>query len=257
MAAAAAGPAFGQALDHRFWIEASGYRPSIDTQASVSRPGAPGTELDLETDLELNKHETLPALYGGARWGRWVVAGEYYALDRNGTRTLSRDIVFDGTTYALSSVVESKLSSDIYRVTLGYAFLRGPQYEAGAAIGLHATDFGISLDGEPVGGGAGRESRRRNFLAPMPTLGVFGTYQPTPKIVLTARADYLSMKIDDFDGSILNVQAAASYRVTDNIEVGVAYRHVDYGLHVEKDSYTAAVDYDFNGPALFLRAGFR
>lgn len=258
--ALSATPAAAQALNDKYWIEVSAYFPKANTTVNVSRPGLPGTEIDMESDLDLDDSETLPAIYAGARLGkRWVVAGEYYGLDRTGSRTVDRDIDFDGATFPVGVEVSSKMQSDIYRLTVGYAVFRNDRAELGAAIGLHATNFEIALQGDAdVGVGVIRQQNsKRTFLAPMPTVGVFGTFEVTPRVILTGRADYLSLDIGDYDGSILNAQAAISYKVTDMIEVGAAYRYVDYGLDVDKGRYTASVDYDFSGPAVFIRAGFR
>ncbi len=258
--ASTASPAAAQALNDKYWIEISAYFPKANTTVNVSRPGLPGTEIDMESDLDMDENETLPALYAGARLGeRWVIAGEYYGLDRQGSRTIERDIDFDGATFPIGVEVSSKMQSDIYRLTVGYAFIRTDRAELGAAIGLHATNFELSLQGDAEVdiGILRRQNQERTFLAPMPTVGVFGTYEVTPRLILTGRADYLSLDIGDYDGSILNAQAAIAYKVTDMIEVGAAYRYVDYGLDVDKGRYTASVDYDFSGPALFIRAGFR
>jgi opacity protein-like surface antigen len=255
-----AGPAAAQALNDKYWIEVSAYFPKANTTVSVSRPSFPGTEIDMESDLDLDENETLPAIYAGARLGeRWVVAGEYYGLDRQGSRTIERDINFDGATFPVGVEVSSKMKSNIYRLTVGYSFIRTDRAELGAAIGLHATNFEFSLQGDADVdiGVIRRQNQKRTFLAPMPTVGVFGTYEVTPKVILTGRADYLSLDVGDYDGSILNAQAAIAYKVTDMIEIGAAYRYVDYGLDVDKSRYTASVDYDFSGPAVFIRAGFR
>jgi opacity protein-like surface antigen len=257
-----AAPAAAQSLQDKYWIEVSAYFPSVNTDASVARQGFPGTDIDLEGDLGLNKHETLPAVYAGWRFtgsGRWVLAGEYYALDRNGSRVLTRDINFGGSTFPAQVETNSELHSDVYRVTLGYAFIKNEQAELGAAIGLHATDFKIALSGQSrIGNAIGLQNDREasDFVAPMPTLGVFGTYEPMPKVILTGRADYMSLKIGDYDGSIFNGQAAIGYRVWRNVDLGVSYRYVKYKLDVDKRLQTH-LDYRFSGPSVFVRVGFQ
>lgn len=259
-ALSAAAPAAAQALGYKYWGEISAYRAAVDTRASVSRPGQAGTDIDMEQDLGLNKHETLPDVLLGAKvFKRWFVVGEFFALDRNGSRDLSRDITFDGVTYPASATIDSKFRSDIYRLSVGYNFIQRPNAEFGVVLGLHATDFKVELEGQTtVGGGASfaTERRKKDFVAPLPTIGVVGAVEVAPKVVVSGRADYLSLKVGDYDGSILNVQAAVGYRITDHFEVGAAWRYVDYGLDVEKETFTAKVDYDFNGPAIYLRAGF-
>ena len=75
-------------------------------------------------------------------------------------------------------------------------------------------------------------------------------------MTINARADYLSLGIDDYDGSVLNLQASVSYRIMENVGIGVGYRYVDYDLDVEKDTYVASFDYQFWGPSFFIEVGF-
>lgn len=256
----AASAAHAQAMDDKYWIEATAHFPRIDTSATVSRPGAPGTEIDLESDLDMDKRETVPAVYAGARlWDRWVITGEYFRLDRDGSRALSRDIVFDGDTFAASATVDSKMKSDVYRLTINYIFLRREQWELGAGLGMHATKFDLRLSGAVRVGAAGLQSdtRRKDFLAPQPTIGVFGVYQPTPKIVINGRVEYLSVTVGDYGGGITNAQASVAWRATDMVQVGAGWRYVAYDLDVKKSRYEANLDYNFSGPTVFLRLGFR
>lgn len=244
--------AAAQALDEDLWIEASGFFPSIETQVTVSGPNTPGTEIDLEGDLGLDDGQALPAVYAGWKFGdRWQLTGEFYGLDRDATRTITRDIVFDGQTYTLGTSIHSALKSDVFRVTLGYAFIQEDTVEIGAAIGLHTTDFEVSLEGPSA-----IVQRRRDFIAPLPTVGLYGTYEPMDKVVLNGRVDFLSLDFDDFSGGITNAQASIAYRFTPNFSAGASYRYVSYDFKVNKSEYNADVDYEFSGPSLFARLGF-
>lgn len=254
-------PAFGQAPGDRFWVQASAYMPKIDSSVrveSVNRPDI-ATEIDLEGDLGLDDEETLPAFLAGARLGRNVsIIGEYFAIGRDATRTLERSITFEGVTYPLAASVTSGFDTDVYRLVIGYSFVRNDQVEVGAAIGLHATDFKVSIEGVGSAGGATAQVERRSqdFLAPLPTLGLFASFEVMPGLTIGGRADYLSLSIDDYDGRLLNAQATLSYRVMRNVGIGVAYRHVDYRVDVEKERYQGRFEYEFSGPAIFVELGF-
>lgn len=259
VASLAAAPASAQALDERFWLEGSGYFPGIETKINVSRPGFPGTDIDVENDLGMEDTDTLPAVYAGWRFSpRWILTGEFYALDRDANVTLGRTIEFDGSTYPVGVSIDSRIASDVYRATIGYSFIHNDYSELGASIGLHATDFDIELTGEAQVGPAVRQvvTRRREFLAPMPTVGVYGTYEVTPKVILNGRVDFLSLEVDEYGGGITNAQASVSYRFTKMFSAGLAYRYVAYDLQVEKTDYNADIDYNFSGPSIFARVSF-
>lgn len=258
-ASLAAAPASAQALDERFWLEGSGYFPGIETKMNVSRPGQPGTDIDAESDLGMDDTDTLPAIYAGWRFSpRWIVTGEFYALDREANKTLGRTIEFDGATYPIGVSIDSKIASNVYRATVGYSFIHNDRSELGASVGLHATDFTLELEGEAQIGPAVRQvvARRRDFLAPMPTFGVYGTYEVTPKVILNGRVDFLSLEVDEYGGGITNAQASVSYRFTRMFSAGVAWRYVAYDLQVEREDYDADIDYNFSGPSVFARVSF-
>lgn len=259
--AAAATPTRAQHLDDKFWVQGAAYWADIDSSASVDSIGNTdlGTVIDFESDLEMDDSQTLPSFSAGWRaWGRFIVGGDYYALDRDGEATLSRDIVFDDVTFPVSANVSSSMSSNIYRLTLGYSFIRNDTWEVGAALGLHMTDFELSLEGEATAGGVsvGTSRRGRDFLAPLPTLGAYANWQVTPKIAVNGRVDYMSLEIDDYDGGLTNAQISASYRFTRNFGAGIMYRFVDYNVDVTKDDWTGSLDYEFNGPVLYAELAF-
>jgi hypothetical protein len=255
-----AAPAGAQALEDRYWLQAAVFRPKIDTSASFSRPNASGTELGFENELGFDDTDTLPAVTGGFRFGeRWMVVGEFFGLDRDGSTTLTRDINFDGSVFPATAQVSSNLKSDIYRISLGYALLRSERSELGVSIGLHATNFDVGIQGQTVGPGGVRQTEKRaeSFVAPLPTIGLYGTYEVAPNITLNGRVDYLSLTIGDYSGGITNLEAAAAYRFSPMFAAGVSWRYVAYDLEVNKDTLNARLDYNFSGPTAFVRMSFQ
>jgi hypothetical protein len=249
-----------QLASDRYWLEVQAFWPDIDTQVSVSSAdGARGTSIDLESDLDLRDRKSLPAIYAGARIGdRWSVIGEYYSLNRSGSASASRDIVFDDVTFPAGVSIASQFDTDVYRLAVGYSFVRNDKADFGVAVGLHATQFTVGLEGQGQVGGAAiqTENRKRDALAPLPTVGVFGSYQVAPKVAIAGRIDYLSLKVSDYDGRLVNAQASVTYRLFKNIGIGAMYRYVDYDLGIEKDRWNGDISYQFKGPAIFLQAAF-
>lgn len=258
---ALASSARAQTLDNKYWVSVMAFYPKIDTnvRVAVEGPNQPvGTDIDFEKDLNMDDNEVLPSVTAGARFGRFIIGADFYKLKRNGNIALARDITFDGVTYPVAANVESGFDSDIYRLTVGYAIVQTPTLELGAALGAHVTRFDLSLAGQSAAGSEGVqiESRRRDVLAPLPTLGLFGTWKVAPKFELNARVDYLSLKIDQYDGRLVNAQVGANYAIFKNVAVGVAYRYVDYRVGIEKDRWNGRIRYKLKGPALVFQASF-
>jgi hypothetical protein len=256
----AATAANAQALEDRYWFEASAFKPDIDTHVKVSsKNGAIGTDISLESDLNLADRETLPDLFAGVRLGsRWSITGEYFALDRDGTAGLQKDIVFDNVTYPAGVSLSSSFDTSVYRLSVAWSFIRNDRAEAGVSLGAHVTTFDLQLEGEGHIGAASLQAVRRekDALAPLPTLGLYAGYRITPKLSIGGRFDYMSLGIGDYDGELTNAQATISYQLFKNVGVGAMYRYVDYGLKIDKDKWDGDLSYQFSGPAVFLRVGF-
>lgn len=254
------GGARAQTLDDKYWINVAAYFPKIDTNVRVATKTQTvvATDIDFEKDLALDNDKVLPSVSAGARFGRVIVGADYFKLNRTGTVNLAREINFDGQTFPLDAAVRSTFDSDIYRLTVGYAIVQKPNLELGAAIGLHATRFemGIAAQGASANQATQIAAKRRDVLAPLPTLGLFGTYKVAPRVHLNARVDYLSLKIDQYDGRLVNAQAGINYSVVKNIALGVIYRYVDYRLGVDKDNWDGRIRYKLHGPAILVQASF-
>jgi hypothetical protein len=171
---------------------------------------------------------------------------------------VGRDINFDDVTYSAGASLSSGFDTKIYRAAVGYSFLKSHRAELGAALGLHVTQFKISIAGEGHIGNAAVQSelRKRDALAPLPTLGLYAGYAITPRLSAAARVDYLSLKVGDYDGRLVNTEARLGYRLLDHVELGAAYRYVDYDLNIDKERWQGELAYKFKGPAVFLRAVF-
>lgn len=250
-----------QALTDRFWLQGGGYYPDVETIVQFSSANRPqvGTQISLESDLDLDKRKLLPAFYGGVRLSRnFSIAGEYYSLARSGTKTLERDLVIDDAVYPASASVSSEFNTDIYRLLLGYAFIRRDNFELGAALGVHFTHFEFQVQGRANVGDIRGETavRRHSLLAPLPTIGLFTKLEIAPDLTIGARADYLSLTIDYYTGRLINTQADITYRFVDNVGIGLLYRYVHYRLNIDKEDWSGQVRYNFQGPAFFVEVGF-
>lgn len=257
---AGASQASAQTLAKDYWINGQAYYPKVDTNVRVTAETAQeiGTDIDFETDLGFDDRDFLPAVTVGARFNRVVVGFDYFRLKRSSTAELAREITFDDTTYPLNAEVTSGFNSNIYRLTVGYSFVRKEDLEIGAALGVHATRFTMSIEGEAAGQEFDAEltARSRKVLAPLPTVGLYGTWRIADRLETTGRVDYLSLKIGDYDGKLVNAQLGVNYLITDNIALGVAYRYVDYRLGVDKEFWNGRVRYRLNGPAIVAQAAF-
>jgi hypothetical protein len=253
-------PALAENLNHKFSLQAQVFFPGIDSSVRVDQNnGDLGTVVDFENDLDLNKHSTVPSFRAGWRINDdWMFIGEYYALNRDSTATLDRDIIVGDTTYPVSGSITGGFDSDIYRFTINNLILQRENLEVALAIGFHGTDFKIFVEGDgEVNGVPGQfRSESRSVFAPLPTIGAMVNWEVAPRVTLGGRFDWLSLSIDEYSGRLVNTEISAAYAIHKNIDVGLLYRLVDYEVKVRKDDWNGRVDYQFSGPAIFVELGF-
>jgi hypothetical protein len=260
LAALAAQPAAAQRLSDTFSLQVSAYFPKVDSSIRVDGSGGNvGTEVDFERDLGFDRNRTLPAFM--AEWrpnDDWVLNAEYYALGRRNETFIDREITVGDTTFPVNAELNSGFDSDILRFTVGNRFFQTRNFEIGAAVGLHGTDFSVFIEGEGVVSGQGAQfrSETRSVFAPLPTVGLFLAWEPAPKVSVAGRFDWLSLSIDEYSGRLLNTEASVAFRVQKHIDFGVMYRRVDYEVKVKRDDWNGEVQYNFQGPALFVQVGF-
>jgi len=255
--AAAQSPAVGQ----QYWFELGAFMPDVDSSVRIDNKntGRGGTVIDFEDDLDLADRRTLPTVLMGMRIGdNWRMEFEYFQLKRTGTRTLNRNISIGESDFAVGASVDSEFSSKVYRLSGGYSFYKTPVAELGGVFGLHITDFKVGLAGQANVNGVpvGLRNESENQLAPLPTLGLYGSYAFSPSWDMSGRVDYFSVKIDEYKGRLLNVQAGVRYHFNPTWSLALNYRYDDYRVDVDGTDWRGEVNYQFRGPQLVLRVGF-
>ncbi len=256
-----AGTARAELPGDTWWGELSYFYPTISSTARLDLPGTnrPGTVISLEDDLDLAHRKSAPYVQLGTRaWTNWRFEFEYYPLNRTASRSIGRQIDWGDETFPVGATVDSKFDTQVYRLTSGYSFVKTTEAEAGVGFGFHVTEFTTRLSGTgTVGGGtASFQTEGHNVLAPLPTIGLFGTYKVWNQVSVRGRVDYLSLKVGDYDGRLTNFLGALDWRFTKNVGAGIGYRYVNYNVKVTKSNFHGEVDYRFQGPTFFMNVGF-
>jgi len=247
-------------LDQRVWLRVSAFDPSISSGAQVdSSSGASGTAIDFERDLGLPKKKTLPTLLIGTRFrDAWRAEFEYFQLNRSGSQTLNQDIIFNGSTFLISTPATTRFASSVYRASVGYSFVKTPQDEFGVTAGAHVTHLDIVIDSQTLVAGAAvsTDHAEQDRTLPLPTLGLYGSHAFAPAWVASGQVNAFQVKSGGLDGHLFDMQANLLWRATPNIGLGLGYRYDDYKLTSTRDDFHGRVNYQFKGPQLFVEAAF-
>jgi hypothetical protein len=253
--------ALAQRADDNFFAKGGVFLSWVNSEIRLDgESGQIGSEINLERDFGLgNDGQAGPYALLGWRFSKsWRVEFEYFSLGREATKVIDRDLIIGDTTYPVNGEVTAGLFTDVYRLSVGWSFLHNQNYELGANLGFYLSDFGVYAEGAGCAAGVCGSFQReeRDQLVPLPTLGLYGRYDINDTWSLNARADYFSIKIDQYRGSIIDVSGGISARVTKNLGLGVDFRYVDYGLRATAENFTGEVNYNFYGPFFFVELGF-
>lgn len=237
------------------------FKPHINTTAQISNPNLPiaGTGVDFEDDLGMADSEWLPDVQLGARLGnRFRIELEWYQLNRTSSKVLTKDIVWDDTTYHAGVDVDSKFKTTVYRGAFGWSFIKRPNIEVGADLGLHATNFYASVEGQgSINGNVSQIAREaRDAWVPLPTIGGYFGWNISPMFSVNARIDWLSLTVGDYSGGITDIWGAFNARVSRHVGVGAGWRYTNYHINATKNDWEGYVRYKYSGPAFFLTLAF-
>ncbi len=254
-------PAHAERPEDKAWLQAGAFFPTFDSTAQIDVPDTSidGTVIDFERDLDLAKRKTVPDIEGGLRiTNRLRLEGGFFSLKRNGETKLDRDIRWEETIYPATADVKSGFRTDIYRVAVGYSFVKSPNLEVGARIGAHVTDFKMFIEGNGTVDGETilLKNEAKNRTIPLPNVGLYANANLSRVFTVSGGANWFQLKVDDYKGRLIDLSAGVSARVLPHVGIGVRYRYVDYTLHAKASDWEGRVDYTFHGPAVFLEAAF-
>jgi len=246
-------------LAARLYLDVGGYVPAVDTELRVDGAGGSGTVLDLEDDLDFEDRPTFPYALLNLRLGqRWRIEGEYFSIERDRTTVIDRELEIDDSVFPINATVNSFFDTDVYRVSVGYSFLKRPNAEVGAALGAHVTtfDFGINATGENIE----RAEAAADTLAPLPTIGLYASYAFSPRWLMLGRVDYFALEYQEYSGGLLNFNVGLEFQLAKHVGVGAGYRYVDLEFTADKtlsvgsvsDDFTGEFQYHYSGPTLYL-----
>lgn len=243
----------------RFSLAFGGFLTSVNTDARIdSTLYGLGTAVDFEKDLGLENSPLVWRLDAG-----WRIAPKHqlvfsiFQINRDSERTLQRTVEWNDYTLAAGAHVKAAWDSTFYQLYYKYSFLQREWGELGGTIGISYLNQKASIEGEGTlrGSSTGVATYRASsetLNAPVPVIGLFGTWQISPKFVMNGYVNYLQVDVDDINGAYTDAALSGTYSFTENVGAGLAWYYNKYDVEAAKDNFNGEFTYDFNGPALFV-----
>jgi hypothetical protein len=240
-------------VNDRFYIRGIYSSASMDLQARQDpTPLQVGTEVDGETDLGFDPKLDLGRMELGFRLrDDHRLRVDYLKLNRSGDRRLTRQIVFDSTTYNVNDRVQSAADLRLLGFTYTWSFLHRERFEAGVGMGLHI----FSAEGE--GTVQARNIRERGSSGGvLPSLAVDGAWRISRRWSATVRAQILTVEVDDAKGEFVEYHFDAQYRFRNNIAFGIGYTLTSITANSADIDDPGRFKLEASGPEAFFRVSF-
>ena len=214
-----------------------GYVWDTDTQFSArSSSGVIGTSIDFERDLDGDDSITPFWVNGYYRFTpHHRIDFGWIRFERDGSKTLERDLTFEGTTYAINAEVESEIEATFPKLAYTWSFHHSDEVELGLTAGLVFPEYTFTLRGP--------QSRdEESVSSPVPILGFRVDYEITPRWHLNLKSDAVYLEADDeLRGSIDNSSIAVEWRAIRNLVIGFGTERLAVDVDVDDGDYRGKV----------------
>jgi hypothetical protein len=244
----------GDELPDRFALNLGGYHLwDTDTEFSARRGAILGTSINFERDLDGQRPDTAARVSGYYRFNpHHRIDFGWYRVDREGGRTLSRELRFGDVTFPIELGITAGIDTEILKLAYSWSFHHTDQVELALSVGLNHTSYDFSI----------RNPRRtlaesKSLQEPLPVLGFRMDYRINPRwhVLLNIDSFYVALT-DDLRGSLDDLQIALEYRPFRNVSFGIGATRLALDVRVEESDFRGSVTDLLRGGQLYLGLRF-
>jgi hypothetical protein len=111
------------------------------------------------------------------------------------------------------------------------------------------TPVSAFIEGDVILGGGGTAFRKETVgeSGPLPNLGVWYRYSPSPRWALRSRLDWLEASVGNYDGTIINASFGLNYQASDHFGIGLDYSRVELDVDVSKSAWQGGTKITYRG----------
>jgi opacity protein-like surface antigen len=249
-------PAYAQDEVHpfisdKFSVQVGVFLPSKKFELSVDGAVAGiDQEFDWEASTGTEDNDEVFMLEGKWRFGeKWSFRPQYYESDKSSKAVLEEDVYWRNNIIAAGSSVTAGTEFSMIRTFFGRSFDNRTNVDTGIGIGLHWLEIGAFIipDVNTIG-----DLSAAKVSGPLPNIGAWYYYSPSPKWFLGGRLDWFEASIDKYDGGITNVSAGVNYQLFQNVGIGLKYQLFRLNVNIEEDKWNGSVQLNYEGPFIYL-----
>ena len=244
-------------LTERFFVDLGVYFPDRELAIRVDSPsGGPGDEIDFQSEFKDTRSDDVFSLNFGWRFAeKWQLGAQYFESKGHQEEVLEEDVEWEDLVFGAGSSVAIGQEFKLTRVFFGRDFAVKKHHEFGVGAGFHWLEFGASISGEIVDGSGGDGVFRTESVsasAPLPNIGVWYTYSISPDWAFKSRLDWMSAKVGDYDGRLINASLGVNYQVFKHAGIGLSYNLFDLDVGVRNSEWKGQLKTRYEGLYAYL-----
>jgi len=238
-------------LTDKYFVDLGVFFPERKVELSVDGPisSAQG-DIDFETEFGLKKSEDLFALNFGWRFGeKWQFGLQYFESSGQRQKALDEDVEWGEFVFGAGTGVRAGLDFSLIRTVLARRFASADHHDFGIGIGFHWLEIGAFIEGNAILNGVQAGFRRESVTAnaPLPNIGAWYLRSLSENWAFSARFDWLSADVGDYDGTLINASAGINYRIFEHVGLGLSYNLFQLDIGVDKNGWRGDVRTSYEG----------
>jgi hypothetical protein len=187
----------------------------------------------------------------------------YFDNSLTRSRVLEQDIHWGDYTFNSGSHADLRQEFKVFELAYEYAFVRRPDYEVAATVGLHYMDMSLQLAGTASGIDADgnafvKEAKTKDssLPAPLPVLGLRAGWVVSPNWYVEAQGQFFKVKVGDYDGRWTDLRLGATWMFQRHFGVGLGYNWFNTRLDVTKNDFDGRLKIGYSGLQAYLTGSF-
>ncbi len=215
--------------------------------------------IDFNKSFNLNNNEILFSFNFKWRYGKkWSLSSDYFSLKNGNEWQLEREINWGDVTFKTGSNVRVRVGLDMYRVFVGRTLSKGLKHEFGIGMGVHIPYIWAFIEGDAYVNEEKFifENKSVSVIVPLPNLGFWYYYSPTPKWGFTANIDWFSLSYKNFSSKVMNIGPGVHYQVFKHFGVGLSYRYFKFTASIDRKYWNGKYNMIFQGPLFSISGNF-
>jgi hypothetical protein len=244
-------------ISSKYSLQVGVFFPSKDFRIGVDGSlSGNDNEFDFNKSLNLDDSDNVFALEFKWRFGqKWSARFHYFATDRTDKAVLEEDIQWGDQTILAGSSVTAGANFDLTRVFFARSFDSRENIDFGIGLGVHWLEFGAFIKPDVMTNFG--EVSSASVSGPLPNIGAWYYYSPSPKWFIGGRLDWLDASIDKYDGGIINAAAGVNYQLFKHFGIGLKYQLFRLKVDVDNDNWQGSAKFVYDGAFVYMSGNWK